>query len=159
MVALFFNPLSHPSCCLLSFLIPATTRRSRLTVHGSRFTVHHLCSNHVPHFLPFTTYHLRFTFALHDSRFTVYHHRFIPDPFHGSRFTVHHLRLILAPHFLLPTALFSSFHVFFISSEISFVSDNTGMKFVSPLQRGTMWKCTCSSIPAPAARPRFTPKL
>jgi len=34
-----------------------------------------------------------------------------------------------------------------------------GMKFVSPFHRGTRWKCTCLSIPAPAVLPMFAPKL
>ena len=33
------------------------------------------------------------------------------------------------------------------------------MKFVSPAQRGTTWRWTWSVIPAPAARPRFQPRL
>jgi hypothetical protein len=59
----------------------------------------------------------------------------------------------------LRTALHSSRQVFFISSDINFTSDKTGMKFVSPDHRGTMWKCICLSIPAPATRPRFAPRL
>ena len=38
-------------------------------------------------------------------------------------------------------------------------SASTGMKFVSPPQRGTTWRCTWSAIPAPATRPRFQPRL
>ena len=33
------------------------------------------------------------------------------------------------------------------------------MKLVSPAQRGTTWRCTWSTIPAPATRPRFQPRL
>ena len=44
-------------------------------------------------------------------------------------------------------------------SEISFTSLKTGIKFVSPFHRGTRWKCTCLSIPAPAVLPKFAPKL
>ena len=45
------------------------------------------------------------------------------------------------------------------ASGSTFTSPRTGMKLVSPLQRGTTCMCTCSSIPAPAARPRFQPTL
>jgi hypothetical protein len=39
------------------------------------------------------------------------------------------------------------------------VSASTGMKFVSPAQRGTTCRWTWSTIPAPAMRPRFQPTL
>ncbi len=41
----------------------------------------------------------------------------------------------------------------------TFTSASTGMKFVSPDQRGTTWTCTWSAMPAPATRPRFQPRL
>jgi hypothetical protein len=41
----------------------------------------------------------------------------------------------------------------------TFTSASTGMKFVSPAQRGTTWRCTWSTMPAPAIRPRFQPRL
>jgi hypothetical protein len=41
----------------------------------------------------------------------------------------------------------------------TFTSASTGMKFVSPAQRGTTCWCTWSTIPAPAMRPRFQPRL
>ena len=41
----------------------------------------------------------------------------------------------------------------------TFTSARTGMKFVSPAQRGTTWRWTWSTIPAPAMRPRFQPRL
>ncbi len=41
----------------------------------------------------------------------------------------------------------------------TFTSASTGMKFVSPDQRGTTCRCTWSAMPAPAARPRFQPRL
>src|SRR5439155_15018039 len=44
-------------------------------------------------------------------------------------------------------------------SIITLVSPITGMKLVSPFQRGTTCQCTCSAIPAPATRPRFIPTL
>ena len=34
-----------------------------------------------------------------------------------------------------------------------------GMKLVSPCQRGTIWKCRCRVMPAPATLPRFMPML
>ena len=39
------------------------------------------------------------------------------------------------------------------------MSASTGMKFVSPFQRGTTWRWPWSTIPAPATRPRFQPTL
>src|SRR5262249_49518901 len=45
------------------------------------------------------------------------------------------------------------------SSGSTRVSATTVMKFVSPLQRGTMWMCRWSRTPAPAARPRLMPTL
>src|SRR3990172_8822549 len=56
-------------------------------------------------------------------------------------------------------AFLSFFESVFISSEINLMSARTGMKFVSPLHRGTMWKWIWSSTPAPLARPMFAPKL
>ena len=44
-------------------------------------------------------------------------------------------------------------------SGITFTSASTGMKFVSPAQRGTTWRWTWSAMPAPATRPRFQPRL
>ena len=41
----------------------------------------------------------------------------------------------------------------------TFTSASTGMKFVSPAQRGTTCWWTWSTIPAPAMRPRFQPRL
>ena len=41
----------------------------------------------------------------------------------------------------------------------TFTSASTGMKFVSPDQRGTTWRWTWSAMPAPATRPRFQPRL
>src|SRR5581483_10784296 len=41
----------------------------------------------------------------------------------------------------------------------TFTSPSTGMKLVSPFQRGTTCRCTWSSIPAPATRPMFHPRL
>jgi hypothetical protein len=41
----------------------------------------------------------------------------------------------------------------------TFTSASTGMKFVSPDQRGTTCRWTWSAMPAPAARPRFQPRL
>src|SRR4029079_9211581 len=41
----------------------------------------------------------------------------------------------------------------------TFTSARTGMKFVSPDQRGTRCRWTWSTIPAPAIRPRFQPTL
>ena len=46
-----------------------------------------------------------------------------------------------------------------MSSDITLVSASTGMKFVSPFQRGTTWKWIWSSTPAPLTRPMFAPKL
>src|ERR1017187_1805126 len=39
------------------------------------------------------------------------------------------------------------------------VPARTGMKLVSPFQRGTMWICRCSAMPAPAHLPRLMPRL
>ena len=39
------------------------------------------------------------------------------------------------------------------------VSDITGMKLVSPSQRGTTWQCRCCGMPAPAFEPRLKPTL
>ena len=44
-------------------------------------------------------------------------------------------------------------------SGITFTSARTGMKFVSPAQRGTTCRWTWSTTPAPAIRPRFQPRL
>jgi len=44
-------------------------------------------------------------------------------------------------------------------SGITFTSASTGMKFVSPFQRGTTCRCTWSVTPAPATRPTFQPRL
>ncbi len=41
----------------------------------------------------------------------------------------------------------------------TFTSASTGMKFVSPDQRGTTCRWTWSTTPAPATRPRFQPRL
>ena len=41
----------------------------------------------------------------------------------------------------------------------TFTSARTGMKFVSPAQRGTTCRWTWSTTPAPATRPRFQPAL
>ena len=41
----------------------------------------------------------------------------------------------------------------------TFTSASTGMKFVSPAQRGTRCRWTWSVTPAPAIRPRFQPRL
>ena len=41
----------------------------------------------------------------------------------------------------------------------TFTSASTGMKLVSPAQRGTTCSCTWSMTPAPAIRPRFQPRL
>ncbi len=41
----------------------------------------------------------------------------------------------------------------------TFTSARTGMKFVSPLHRGTIWPCRWDSSPAPAAPPRLKPRL
>jgi len=41
----------------------------------------------------------------------------------------------------------------------TFTSASTGMKFVSPAQRGTTCRWTWSTMPAPAMRPRFQPRL
>jgi hypothetical protein len=38
------------------------------------------------------------------------------------------------------------------------MSASTGMKFVSPFQRGTTWRWPWSTIPAPATRPMFQRK-
>ena len=45
------------------------------------------------------------------------------------------------------------------ASGITFTSASTGMKLVSPAQRGTTWRWTWSRTPAPAIRPRFQPRL
>src|SRR5215210_2676753 len=45
------------------------------------------------------------------------------------------------------------------TSGMTFTSARTGMKFVSPVQRGTTCRCTWSTMPAPAIRPRFQPRL
>ena len=42
---------------------------------------------------------------------------------------------------------------------ITFTSPSTGMKFVSPPQRGTTCRCPWSGMPAPAIRPMFQPRL
>jgi len=66
----------------------------------------------------------------------------------------------MASIYLIPLNSFLNiFHVLPISSETTFVSAMAGMKFVSPFQRGTRWKCMCLSIPAPAILPIFAPKL
>jgi len=44
-------------------------------------------------------------------------------------------------------------------SGITLTSASTGMKFVSPAQRGTTWRWMWSVMPAPAMRPRFQPRL
>ena len=44
-------------------------------------------------------------------------------------------------------------------SGITFTSASTGMKFVSPAQRGTTCRWTWSTMPAPAIRPRFQPEV
>ena len=41
----------------------------------------------------------------------------------------------------------------------TFTSASTGMKFVSPAQRGTTCRWTWPTTPAPAIRPRFQPRL
>src|SRR5215210_3031851 len=45
------------------------------------------------------------------------------------------------------------------TSGMTFTSARTGMKFVSPAQRGTTCRWTWSTTPAPAIRPRFQPRL
>jgi len=42
---------------------------------------------------------------------------------------------------------------------MTLMSASTGMKFVSPFQRGTTWRWAWSTMPAPATRPRFQPTL
>src|SRR5439155_1321502 len=42
---------------------------------------------------------------------------------------------------------------------ITFTSAKTGMKLVSPSQRGTTCQCKWPGKPAPAARPTLTPRL
>src|SRR5262249_28595961 len=44
-------------------------------------------------------------------------------------------------------------------SGMTLMSASTGMKFVSPFQRGTTWRWPWSTMPAPATRPRFQPTL
>ena len=44
-------------------------------------------------------------------------------------------------------------------SGMTLTSASTGMKFVSPAQRGTTCRWTWSMTPAPATRPRFQPRL
>ena len=45
------------------------------------------------------------------------------------------------------------------ASGMTLTSESTGMKFVSPAQRGTTCSWTWSTTPAPAMRPRFQPRL
>ena len=44
-------------------------------------------------------------------------------------------------------------------SGMTLMSASTGMKFVSPFQRGTTWRCQWSTMPAPATLPRLMPTL
>ena len=46
-------------------------------------------------------------------------------------------------------------HIAFIESGRTLVLPITGMKLVSPFQRGTTWQCKCDGIPAPAAWPKL----
>ena len=50
-------------------------------------------------------------------------------------------------------------HVSSRASGSTLVSASVDMKLVSPFQRGTIWRCTCSFTPAPAASPMLTPTL
>ena len=45
------------------------------------------------------------------------------------------------------------------TATITLASPTTGMKLVSPFQRGTMCQCRWPGTPAPATRPRFSPTL
>ena len=64
-----------------------------------------------------------------------------------------------APLLISATASASFLRVSAKCSGSTFRSARTGMKFVSPAQRGTRCRCTWSVIPAPAIRPRFQPRL
>ena len=62
-------------------------------------------------------------------------------------------------HFMSAKNGFSFWWVALICSGTTLTSPSTVMKFTSPFQRGTMWKCMCSAMPAPATRPRFSPHV
>ena len=58
-----------------------------------------------------------------------------------------------------PARRAGEFQVWSSASGITLVSPTTGMKLVSPPQRGTTCMCRCPAMPAPAASPRFMPTL
>src|ERR671931_2381310 len=67
--------------------------------------------------------------------------------------------VVATGHVSRRTASVSAARVASNASGITWTPARTGMKFVSPFQRGTTCRCRWSSKPAPATLPRFRPTL
>ena len=78
----------------------------------------------------------------------------------------HHCSVFL-PQNQVRSPLFAAHASFLVSNSNRAARDcgmtltlaSTGMKFVSPFQRGTRCQCKCPGTPAPATRPKLTPIL